>query len=441
MPLNARPIWKTGSLKTAARQEVGAFRGGCIKMTEDPKTQPHAEIGSALVVVSTAYTELRKLNSLPHGVLEAIPDPNSLNHLIITLTSLFTPATFSASDEGQKTWELVGLVYRDLGRHFEALSIFRKLYYQELMAQEETGKRCHKGTSLCWMSDCYLAIGYPLMSLRYLMLTLVEDAIAAEGQPISPRQTGVYWRLVFRGWLSEDDLNRYAARIYDLYTSDPNEALFPESILQKLDNNWLTWGPTPPEAGIFDVNVRYVQYLMTRLGVGSGNILEQLAEYLLACMPGCRTMRHVISISSDYDVVCAMEGLESDFRSELGRYFVCECKDWRKSVGFPSFAKFCRVLDSVKAHFGIIFSRYGISGTGRREDAELEQMKVFQDRGMVIIVLTEADLTKVIEGTNLISLLRDKYEKVRLSLPEKRIQKITRATAKRRRSSQTPRAL
>ena len=34
-------------------------------MSEDPKTQPHAEPGAALVVVSTAYTELRKLNSLP----------------------------------------------------------------------------------------------------------------------------------------------------------------------------------------------------------------------------------------------------------------------------------------------------------------------------------------------------------------------------------------
>jgi hypothetical protein len=137
---------------------------------------------------------------------------------------------------------------------------------------------------------------------------------------------------------------------------------------------------------------------MARLGDGSGKSLEQLAEYLLSCMPGCRTARRLTSNSTDYDVVCAMEGLESDFRSELGRYFICECKDWAEPADFTSFAKFCRVLDSVKARFGILFSKHGISGTGRRQDADLEQLKVFQDRGMVIVVFTEEDLKRVIEG-------------------------------------------
>jgi hypothetical protein len=314
-----------------------------------------------------------------------------------------------------------------------------------LAAQQETGNRCHKGMPLCWMSDCYLAIGYPLMSLRYLMLTLVEDAITTQGPGISPQQTGVYWRLVFRGWLSEDDLNRYARQSSDLYNSDPNDALFPESVLQKLeDNNWLTWGPTPPEAGISDVNVHYLQHLMARLGDGSGKSLEQLAEYLLSCMPGCRTARRLTSNSTDYDVVCAMEGLESDFRSELGRYFICECKDWAEPADFTSFAKFCRVLDSVKARFGILFSKHGISGTGRRQDADLEQLKVFQDRGMVIVVFTEEDLKRVIEGANFISLLRSKYEKVRLSLsgetPPRHQQAVKRRKATSRRSRRTPRS-
>jgi hypothetical protein len=403
-----------------------------VKMSDDPKTPPPAGPPSIVVLspayqeLQNTYQELRQLNSLPSKVLQQISNSDSLSLLLSTLEESFS-GTRASSDPGKGTWELVGHIYRHLGRHFEALSIFRKLYYQMLRAQEETGNRCHKGMPLCWMSDCYLAVGYPLMALRYLMLTLVEDAISSKGQPVLPNQTGVYWRLIFRGWLSEDDLTRYTRDIYKMYRSDRNEAQFPESILQKLDNNWLTWGPTPPEAGIFDVNVRYLQYLMSRLGEGSGRILEQLAEYLLGCMPGCRTMRHVISISTDYDVVCAIEGLESDFRSELGRYFVCECKDWAEAADFTAFAKFCRVLDSVKARFGILFSRYGISGTGRREDAELEQLKVFQDRGIVIIVLTEEDLTKIFEGANLISLLRSKYERVRLSLPEERVRKINRA--------------
>jgi hypothetical protein len=93
------------------------------------------------------------------------------------------------------------------------------------------------------------------------------------------------------------------------------------------------------------------------------------------------------------------EPLDLDFRSNLGRYFVCECKDWRDNpVDFTAFAKFCRVLDSVKCKFGIIFSQLGISGEGKERDAGLEQIKVYQDRGMVIVVINKEDLRSIAEA-------------------------------------------
>jgi len=112
-----------------------------------------------------------------------------------------------------------------------------------------------------------------------------------------------------------------------------------------------------------------------------------------------------------------MEGSETDFRAEFGRYFVCECKDWSKPADFSAFAKFCRVLDSVKSKFGILFSRSGISGEGRKSDAVLEQIKVFQDRGIIIIVINEEDIAEIANNDkSFISMLRYKYEKVRLDL-------------------------
>jgi len=80
-----------------------------------------------------------------------------------------------------------------------------------------------------------------------------------------------------------------------------------------------------------------------------------------------------------------------DFRSEIGRYFIGECKDWKKTVGTSAFGKFAHVIDTVKSKFGIIFSRRGISGAGKAKDAEREQIKTFQSKGVVIIVLGEAD--------------------------------------------------
>ncbi len=111
-----------------------------------------------------------------------------------------------------------------------------------------------------------------------------------------------------------------------------------------------------------------------------------------------------------------MEGLDVDFRSELGRYFVCECKDWKDSADFTTMARFCRVLDSFKAKFGILFSKSGISGKSRAEYAAREQLKVFQDRGIVVVVINLEDLNRLAEGYNFISLLRTRYEAVRLDI-------------------------
>jgi hypothetical protein len=111
-----------------------------------------------------------------------------------------------------------------------------------------------------------------------------------------------------------------------------------------------------------------------------------------------------------------MEGFEVDFRSEFGRYFGCECKDWIDPADFTVMAKFCRVLDSTKARFGILFSKAGISGNRTLRDARLEQIKIFQDRGIVILVVDLEDLKQIASGASFTELLRKKYEEVRLDL-------------------------
>jgi len=294
------------------------------------------------------------------------------------------------------------------------------------------------------MSDCYFTIGYPFMSLRYVMLTLVEDAISDRGS-VLPEKTGVYWRLVLRGWLSEEELQRYADKISALHRSYKIQSFYPEWVLQKLDRDWITWTPTPQEAGIFSANVHYLKYLVGCLGDKSGRTLEVLADYLLSCMPGCRTALLKRSYAGEYDLVCSAEGLDTDFRSELGRYFVCECKDWNAPADFTTIAKFCSVLDSINSRFGILFSEHGITGKGKREHAELQQLMIHQHRGIIIVIFDQHDLQRLTEGVNFISLLRSKYEKVRLNLrgetPSR--EPIGREKSKKttsRRSSRTPRS-
>jgi len=48
-------------------------------------------------------------------------------------------------------------------------------------------------------------------------------------------------------------------------------------------------------------------------------------------------------------------------------------------------------------------------------------LKFFQQHGIVVIVITEEDLIRVAEGANFITLVRTKYEEVRLDLKKKRV--------------------
>jgi hypothetical protein len=164
------------------------------------------------------------------------------------------------------------------------------------------------------------------------------------------------------------------------------------------------------------VDVGYNLYLINKLGLEGGKNLKRLAKYMLSCMPGCKTRVRRRTKSTDHDIVCSIEGLEVDFRSELGTYFVCECKDWKDPANVTTMLTFCRVLDSIKSRFGILFSTKGISGQDRTLYAERERLKVYQDRGILILVIGLNNIKYVAEGGDFIILLREKYEKVRLDL-------------------------
>jgi len=250
------------------------------------------------------------------------------------------------------------------------------------------------------------------------MLTLIEDAIIQKGIATA-QNTGVYLRLIWNYALTERAIDFYAKRIYEEYNNNPVFSQFPEFLLQELDNKWITNYPSEKEFLNFIINTSYADFLYKQVGGSQGKALEIIAEYLLASIPGVRTSRRVITSSTDYDIVCSMEGSVIDFRSEFGNIFICECKDWNKPADFTSFAKFCRVLDSIKAKFGILFSSKGISGKETFTDAQREQLKIFQDRGIVIVVIDNSDIEKVIAGENFIVMLRDKYDQIRLDLARK----------------------
>jgi hypothetical protein len=292
-------------------------------------------------------------------IASAVMTVDAAPRLIDTLRDKYSlPLELGVNDV---IWDLAGFALQQQNRFFEALLVHWEHYQAAFRSQSAGHSRRHKGTPLVRLSDCFDAIGFPVHAKRYLMLTLCEDAISFKGAVST--DTGIYPRLVWRG-IAQSTLNRYAKAVSELSEMVPGEASFPEALLQRLDDDWLTEFPSQNEVSFFRINPMYVRHLLSRLGDETGEALELLAHYLMSCMPGCRARRRLASMSTDYDVVCSMEGIDLDFRSELGRYFVCECKDWSKPANYSVMAKFAHVLNETKSRFGILFSKDGISGSG-----------------------------------------------------------------------------
>jgi len=315
-----------------------------------------------------------------------------------------------------RAWELFGWYYYQSGRYAEALLLFRLLYEQQLASQQSSGgQRIAKGTAMCWISDCHRFLQHPACARRYIMLTLVEEAINGGGN-IVPESGGLYHRVVWFFGMPDYRVHAYVSQCWQIAQEHPGSSLHPEWVLQELDQEWMVDTPAPEEAMTYELSSGYAKWLLGQLGEGDGKQLERLAHYMVSCIPGCRARMRLRTRSTDYDVAGVLDGHGVDFRSELGRYFICECKDWSKPADVTRVLKLCRVLDAAKCRFGVIFSRKGITGRRATMDAAREQLKYFQDRGTAIVVVDESDLGRCADGANFITLLRGKYEAIRLDL-------------------------
>ncbi len=380
---------------------------------EEVKKRVLKEVGADPFGDPTSWDLISRRIPKTHWPL--LVDRASASEFVEVLPKVFKVDQFTADKEAHVCWERIGNFYKNQRRYHEALSIYFSLYDQFLAAQHVSRQWIQKATPLVWIAECCAQLGFRVLAKRYLMLSHIDDSIALKGG-VSPGGTGVYFRLVWLRGFPDSELRRYAQEAYALYREKQDNSFYPEWVLQQLNQDWMTEIPSPLEIGVYWANRRYANHLIERLGDKKGLALETLAQYTLSCMPGCRTTVRKRTTASEIDIVCSMEGVESDFRSELGRYFVCECKDWKKAVDFSAVAKFCRVLDSIKSRFGIIFSPKGISGQRNTKYAASEPQKLFQTHGIVLVVIDRDDLASIANGNNFVNLLRNKYEGVRLDL-------------------------
>ena len=207
---------------------------------------------------------------------------------------------------------------------------------------------------LVWLYEFYKKVNYVWQSRKYMYLTCVEDSIRDDG--VFDRQSGVYFRLNYEIGLNNKEINKLGQILYKIYLTNPQTVVYPEYYLQIYGDSWKTTFTSQEEQSIWDLNPYYFKYLLDKIGSGTGESREPCRishDVLTWCLRQKRVKTH----STDIDVLCIVDGHFYDFRSELGRYIMCECKNWKKKANFTTVAKFMRVLDSAKCKTGVLFSK------------------------------------------------------------------------------------
>ena len=187
------------------------------------------------------------------------------------LPSLFSPEQVSQGKT--REWEVCGLVLLKSQRFHEAIAVFEALYLHMLDYEIQTHAHVMKGMPLVWISDCHRSLGHQVVARRFIMLTLIEDAIATGGT-ISPEQHGSYFRAAWIFGLPRDLITAYAKHAHELFQKDQISGAYPEWILQQFDPEWLAGYPAAGEVDLYPVNRKYVTFLVSYLGDGSGKRLE-----------------------------------------------------------------------------------------------------------------------------------------------------------------------
>lgn len=195
---------------------------------------------------------LKRLETLDPDLLSLMESRDSGARLLEELPRRYRANQVSVEGREQQAWEDVGLVHLRNGRVHEALAIFLRLY-EHMLAGQVSARRSHMGMPLLWVSEAFYHMGFPVHAKRYLMLALCEDALRGNGE-VAPQTSGAYFRLVWRHGLPDRELRRYASEFWSHSNAIAQAARYPEALLQRVDDRWLTEVPSAAEAFFYVAN-------------------------------------------------------------------------------------------------------------------------------------------------------------------------------------------
>lgn len=163
--------------------------------------------------------------------------------------------------------------------------------------------------------------------------------------------------------------------------------------------------------------IEQIEYAVSH--TDKGKTFEKISALLLEGMKCVRVKyRNLVTQTSEIDLICEYLGdPRSSLFEALGRYFIVECKNWKETVGAKHIRDFHGKMDAASVQLGIFFSRNGISGKTRNDDAQGEIRGIFKQHKRLIIVITLDDVKAIIQGANLHAIIDERCDRIIFNMP------------------------
>lgn len=199
---------------------------------------------------------------------------------------------------------------------------------------------------------------------------------------------------------------------------------FPEDVVRQLiigQSEFSFYLAQHSELLEFPLSRSYFGALLSGVEKAKSNIekkesLETLASYLFALVPGLLPLPNVQDQTFEIDLVVRNFDPLANLRAEMfGRQFIVECKNWKEAVGVRDVGYFLYRMRLTHVHFGVIFSKHGISGKGdESRDATNLIRRAYHEDHSICVVITLDDLKALGRGeTTFHVLLLRRIEEIR----------------------------
>jgi hypothetical protein len=225
-----------------------------------------------------------------------------------------------------------------------------------------------------------------------------------------------------------DALRAFVAKLQNEPTRVPGQPVperiwwYPDQVLARFVSSRHRPARTT-ECDLFVPNLPSLSALMAALGGAGtsrekGYALEELALNLFSSVNGfeVRGFRERTR-TGENDLVVRNLVTVDPVIAAFGEYLIVECKHWKKPADTKAVDRLIAKVRSASGRCGVLLSRKGVTGVRgkpKQEDASLEIVKAFHRDDVYVLVLTEHDLSEMVNGNaNLLKLMVEEYEKIK----------------------------